>query len=157
MNSAITKLLYSNAFNNIESARNCQIIISKKEMEIQMININIKYPVYDDLYINNLKKHTLGMEIKNLVNTRNNYINNAISDALSLAENEMFENNEYSVVAILIGSIVSFITSVENTFSASFPNRSNISRLSTRFKLFDFKNVQLKNSINDLKTVCKVY
>lgn len=54
-------------------------------------------------------------------------------------------------------SIVSFITSVENTFSASFPNRSNISRLSTRFKLFDFKNVQLKNSINDLKTVCKVY
>ena len=156
MSSAITKLLYSNALSHIELAKNLQIAISQKEMEIQMMDINIQLS-YGNINISKMKKQTLEIEMRNLIVARNNHIDSAINDALTLAENEMFENNEYSVVAILISSMVSFIASVENTFFASFSNRSNISRLSTRFKLFGFKNDQLKKSINDLKTVCKVY
>lgn len=43
MDSTVIKILYTNAFNDIESARNCQNSISQKEMELQMININSKY------------------------------------------------------------------------------------------------------------------
>ena len=47
MDSTVIKILYTNAFNDIESARNCQNSISRKEMELQMININSKYSSFD--------------------------------------------------------------------------------------------------------------
>ena len=48
MDSTLIKILYTNAFNDIESARSCQISISQKEMELQMININSKYSSFDN-------------------------------------------------------------------------------------------------------------
>ena len=52
MDSTLVKILYTNAFNDIESARNCQISISQNEMELQMININSKYSSFDNSYLN---------------------------------------------------------------------------------------------------------
>ena len=110
MDSTLIKILYTNAFNDIESARSCQISISQKEMELQMININSKYSSFDNSYLNNMKKQSLKMEIVNLMNKRNNYINSSIGYALTIAEKEVQENNTFSTAAIVIGSISSFIS-----------------------------------------------
>ena len=110
MDTSIIKILYADAFNDIESARNYQISISQKKMEIQMIDINNMYSSYDNIYLNSMKKQNLEMEISNLINIRNNHINNAIYNALTIAENEFQENSTYSVATIVINSIVSFIT-----------------------------------------------
>lgn len=124
MDSTVIKILYTNAFNDIESARNCQNSISRKEMELQMININSKYSSFDNSYLNNMKKQSLEMRIMDLINKRNNYINSSIGYALTIAEDEIQENNGLSVAAIVIGAISSFISSIKNRFNISIVNRS---------------------------------
>lgn len=156
MDSTVIKILYTNAFNDIEYVRNCQNSISQKEMEIQMININSKYSSFDNSYLNNMKKQSLEMEIVNLINKRNNYINSSIGYALTIAENEIQENNGLSVAAIVIGSISSFISSIKDSFSISTVNRSNISLMSSKLLFSGLDMFQLKSAIERLKSVCKV-
>jgi len=156
MNSGLLKLLYTNAFNDIEAARNCQIAISQKEMEIQMININSSYSSYDNIYIGRLRKQSLEQEITNIKNIRNNHINSAISYALTIAENEIQENNSFSVAAIVIGSITSFISSVKESYSISVINRTNISLLSSKLLLSGIHMLQLKNALQNLALACNI-
>lgn len=156
MDSTVIKILYTNAFNDIEYVRNCQNSISQKEMEIQMININSKYSSFDNSYLNNMKKQSLEMEIVTLINKRNNYINCSIGYALTIAENEIQENNGLSVAAIVIGNISSFISIIKDSFSISTVNRSNISLMSSKFLFSGLDMFQLKSAIERLKSVCKV-
>ena len=102
MDSTVIKIIYTNAFNDLESARNCQNSISQKEMELQLININSNYSSFDNSYQNNMKKQSLKIEIMNLINKRNNYINNSIGYALTIAEKEVQEENTFSVATIVI-------------------------------------------------------
>lgn len=155
MDSTVIKILYTNAFNDIESARNCQNSISRIEMELQMININSKYSSFDNSYLNNMKKQSLEMEIVNLINKRNNYINNSIGYALTIAEDEIRENNGLSVAAIVIGTISSFISSIKDSFNISIVNRSNLSIMSSKLLLSGLNMFQLKKAIETLKSVCK--
>ena len=157
MDSTLIKILYTNAFNDIESARSCQNSISQKEMELQMININSKYSSFDNSYLNNMKKQSLKMEIVNLMNKRNNYINSSIGYALTIAEKEVQENNTFSTAAIVIGSISSFITTVKNSFNISITNSTNLSLLSNKLVLSGFHMFQLKRAIDDLKSSCNVF
>lgn len=156
MDSTVIKILYTNAFNDIESARNCQNSISQKEMELQMININSKYSSFDNSYLNNMKKQFLEMEIMNLMNKRNNYINSSIGYALTIAEDEIQENNGISVAAIVIGTISSFISNIKDSFNISIVNRSNLSLMSSKLLFSGLDMLQLKNAIERLKSVCKV-
>ena len=157
MDSAVIKILYTSAFNDLESARKCQIAISQKEMELQMININSNYSSFDNSYLNSLKKQSLKMEIMNLINTRNNYINSSMVYALTIAENEMQENNTFSVATIVIGSISSFISTVKNSFSISIVNSTSLSLLSNKLLHSGFHMFQLKRAIDDLKSSCNVF
>lgn len=157
MDSTLIKILYTNAFNDIESARSCQISISQKEMELQMININSKYSSFDNSYLNNMKKQSLKMEIVNLMNKRNNYINSSIGYALTIAEKEVQENNTFSTATIVIGSISSFISTVKNSFNISITNSTNLSLLSNKLVLSGFHMFQLKRAIDDLKSSCNVF
>ena len=127
MDSTVVKILYTNAFNDIESARNCQNSISQKEMELQMININSKYSSFDNSYLNNMKKQSLEMDIMNLKDKRNNYINSSIGYALTIAVDEIQENNGISVAAIVIGTISSFISNIKDSFNISILNSSSLS------------------------------
>lgn len=154
MDTSIIKILYADAFNDIESARNYQISISQKKMEIQMIDINNMYSSYDNIYLNSMKKQNLEMEISNLINIRNNHINNAIYNALTIAENEFQENSTYSVATIVINSIVSFISTIENGFGLSFTNRSRLSKLLMSLSIFDTNMFQLKSALEALKRIC---
>ena len=119
MNSGVLRLLYTNAFNDVELARNYQISISQKEMEINMIDINSRYSSFDNVYLNNIKKQTLELDIINLKNNRDKYINSAISYALTIADNEIQENNSLSVATIVIGAISSFISTIKDSFNIS--------------------------------------
>ena len=156
MNSGDLRFLYTNAFNDVELARNCQISISQKEMEINMININSRYSSFDNVYLNNIKKQTLELDIINLKNNRDKYINSAIGYALTIAEDEIQENNSLSVATIVIGSISSFISTIKDSFNISIVNRSNLSLMSSKLLLSGISMFQLKNAIEGLKTVCKV-
>lgn len=156
MNSGVLRLLYTNAFNDIELARNCQISISQKEMEINMININSRYSSFDNVYLNNIKKQTLELDIINLKNNRDKYINSAISYALTIADNEIQENNSLSVATIVIGSISSFISTIKDSFNISIVNRSNLSLMSSKLLLPGISMFQLKNAIEGLKIACKL-
>ena len=156
MDSVVIKILYTSAFNDLESARKSQIAISQKEMELQMININSNYSSFDNSYLNSLKKQSLKMEIMNLINTRNNYINSSMVYALTIAENEMQENNTFSVATIVIGSISSFISTVKNSFSISIVNSTSLSLLSNKLLHSGFHMFQLKRAIEELKLACNV-
>lgn len=156
MNSGVLRLLYTNAFNDVELARNYQISISQKEMEINMININSRYSSFDNVYLNNIKKQSLELDIINLKSNRDKYINSAISYALTIADNEIQENNSLSVATIVIGSISSFISTIKDSFNISIVNRSNLSLMSSKLLLSGISMFQLKNAIEGLKTVCKV-
>lgn len=156
MNSGVLRLLYTNAFNDVELARNYQISISQKEMEINMININSRYSSFDNVYLNNIKKQSLELDIINLKSNRDKYINSAISYALTIADNEIQENNSLSVATIVIGSISSFISTIKDSFNISIVNRSNLSLMSSKLLLSGISMFQLKNAIERLKTVCKV-
>lgn len=157
MDSTVIKIIYTNAFNDLESARNCQNSISQKEMELQMLDINSRYSSYDNSYLNNLNKQSLKMEIMNLINKRNNYINSSIGYALTIAENEVQENNTFSVATIVIGSISSFISTVKNNFSISAINSVSLSILSNKLLVSGFQMFQLKRSIEELKSACNVF
>lgn len=157
MNSGVLRLLYTNAFNDIELARNCQISISQKEMEINMININSRYSSFDNVYLNNIKKQSLELDIINMKSNRDKYINSAISYALTIADNEIQENNTFSTAAIVIGSISSFISTVKNSFNISITNSTNLSLLSNKLVLSGFHMFQLKRAIDDLKSSCNVF
>lgn len=156
MNSGVLRLLYTNAFNDIELARNCQISISQKEMEINMININSRYSSFDNVYLNNIKKQTLELDIINMKSNRDKYINSAISYALTIADNEIQENNSLSVATIVIGSISSFISTIKDSFNISIVNRSNLSLMSSKLLLPGISMFQLKNAIEGLKIACKL-
>ena len=156
MNSGVLKLLYTNAFNDVELARNCQISISQKEMEINMIDINSRYSSFDNVYLNNIKKQSLELDIINLKSNRDKYINSAISYALTIADNEIQENNSLSVATIVIGAISSFISTIKDGFNISIVNRSNLSFMSSKLLLSGISMFQLKNAIEGLKSVCKV-
>lgn len=157
MNSGVLRLLYTNAFNDVELARNYQISISQKEMEINMIDINSRYSSFDNVYLNNIKKQTLELDIINLKNNRDKYINSAISYALTIADNEIQENNSLSVATIVIGAISSFISTVKNSFNISITNSTNLSLLSNKLVLSGFHMFQLKRAIDDLKSSCNVF
>lgn len=156
MNSGVLRLLYTNAFNDVELARNYQISISQKEMEINMININSRYSSFDNVYLNNIKKQSLELDIINLKSNRDKYINSAISYALTIADNEIQENNSLSVAIIVIGSISSFISTIKDSFNISIVNRSNLSLMSSKLLLSGISMFQLKNAIEGLKIACKV-
>lgn len=125
-------------------------------MELQMININSKYSSFDNSYLNNMKKQSLEMEIMNLKDKRNNYINSSIGYALTIAVDEIQENNGISVAAIVIGTISSFISNIKDSFNISILNSSSLSLISSKLLFSGLDMFQLKNAIERLKSVCKV-
>lgn len=103
-----------------------------------------------------MKKQSLEMEIMNLKDKRNNYINSSIGYALTIAVDEIQENNGISVAAIVIGTISSFISNIKDSFNISILNSSSLSLISSKLLFSGLDMFQLKNAIERLKSVCKV-
>jgi hypothetical protein len=102
------------------------------------------------------KKRVLEMEIFDLKNTRDNYINNAIGYALTIVDNDIQERHTFSTATIVLSSILSLLYITKNSFKISFVNSTNLSLVSTKLTFADSSMFQLKNSIEELKRVCNV-
>jgi hypothetical protein len=111
--------LFVYSSNELTYARNIQQQISQKEFEIKLVDINNKYTSLQDsssYYYNQQRKSIAEKEISNLKTQRDRYINNSLTYALELAENEITSKYTFSMAAIAISSIRSFISinNVEN-------------------------------------------
>lgn len=83
--------LYNQFSNELRQANNCQMQISQKEFELQLIDINLKYGNSDsERNIQNLvKQNNIKVSLHSIENERNTYLTHAIIYALQLAEYEI--------------------------------------------------------------------
>ncbi len=151
--------LYISSSNALMQARNAQSQISQKELEIRLLDINDRYS-YSDPYSyssNMLRRQNIEMEISNLKRDRDMHLNYAIEYALRLAEQDIAINTSYSMAAIAIGAISSFISSYKVDFKPSFPLPMKISELSSKLLFSGIEHLNLKSEIDQLKSTCGIY
>lgn len=147
--------LYTNSSDSLMLARNAQAQISQKELEIKLLDIHNQY-TYSDPYSyssNRMKRQTIEMEILNLKNNRDMHINNAIDYALILAEQEMLSRNSFSMAAIAIDSISTFLSSQKLGFRISMTSYMKITELSSKLLFSGIEYLNLKTAIEKLKYI----
>ena len=72
-------------------------------------------------HYNQQRKQLLEMEISNLTSQRNNHINDALMYALMIAEEELLLPPSFSIAAMLLANIRSFLTIQNVSFTVSLP------------------------------------
>lgn len=148
--------LYINSSNELMQARNIQLQISQKELELQMLDINTKYSYYDSYSSNNIKRQNIELEIINLKNNRDTHLGFAIEAALLLAEWDIRNNNAYSMSGVAISSINSFLQSQKIDFRLQYSTQAKLSQISSLlYTNSNFTN--LSSEITRLKTLCNIY
>lgn len=141
--------------NTLMMAQNIQQQISQKEFEIQLVDINSHYSASQDsnYYYNQQKKYLLELEIHNLKQQRDDYLINAITLALNDAESEMNYSVAFSIAALTISNICSFIKTYNLKLNITLQLMLKISSISSRLSSTNRTNsLQLKQAITDLKT-----
>lgn len=151
--------LYINSSNALLQARNAQAQISQKELEMKLLEINNQYN-YNNPYsysFDSMKKQGIEMEISNLKNNRDMNINYATDYALILIEQEMANKNSFSMAAIAVDSINSFISSYNIDFKLSISIQMKITEVSFKLQSSGMGHLGLKSAIDRLKTLCGIY
>ena len=156
------QMLYSNASEELRKANYCQNEINNKKVNIQLVDIDIKYSMsYDSNRIQKMNsKSALQSEISKLESRRDISLNNAILYSLELAEQEISnaKNLMISMAYMSINSINSFIISYNIHLNVAIDVRMKLSSVS--YKLTMMSNLALMNLNNEiirLKTLCNVY
>lgn len=144
-------MLYQNSSKELTFARNCQALISQKEFEIRIMDINNQYSPYNlNNYLSNMQKQTVQLKIDELKNKRNNHIINAIDYALQLADRELNEHVVFAMASIAISSINSFLA-VYQIHTVSLPRELG-NKLETIYrKLVSYNNTLLQTGVMKLK------
>lgn len=150
--------LYNMSSNELMQARNVQAQISQKELELKLLDINSRYDSYSPYSSNKIKRQSINMEILSLRNNANNHLNNAISHALLLAEQDIRNNHTYSIsmATYAIDSICSFLTSYLGYFKLSVLSQMKLIEISSQLVLPDINMLNLKNAIDKLKSLCNI-
>lgn len=150
--------LYNMSSNELMQARNIQAQISQKELELKLLDINGRYNSYAPYSSDKIKRQSINMEILSLRNNVNNHLNNAISHALLLAEQDLRNNHSYSIsmAAYAIDSICSFLTSYFGYFKLSILSQMKLIEISSQIMLSGMNMFNLKNAINRLKSLCNI-
>lgn len=104
--------LYQTSSTELTLAKGYQSQVSRKEFEIQLLDIDIQYSSYNGNNSNfkKIQRQNIESEIINLKEYRNTHIYNAIDYALQLAGIEIRDNVVFSMASIAINSINSFLT-----------------------------------------------
>lgn len=150
--------LYDISSNELMQARNMQSQISQKELELKLLDINGRYNTYDPYSSDKIKRQSIEMEISTFKNNMDAHLNNAISYALLLAEQDIRNNHTYSIsmAAYAIDSICSFLISYMGNFKPSFLAQMKLHELSSQLMLSGINMLNLKNAIAKLKALCSV-
>lgn len=153
-----SKYLYNMSSNELMQARNMQSQISQKELGLKLLDINDRYNSYVPYSSDRIKRQSIEMEISTLKNNVNAHLNNAISYALLLAEQDIRSNHTYSIsmAAYAIDSICSFLTSYMGNFKPSFLAQMKLYELSSQLMLSGINMLNLKNAIDKLISLCNV-
>lgn len=157
-----TSQLYNQFSNELRQANNCQMQISQKEFELQLIDINLKYGNSDsERNIQNLfKKNNIKVSLHSIENERNAYLTHAIIYALQLAEYEIgnSKNIVFPMAYLALNSINSFISSYNINLDLSLFIRSKISYVSNKLILESNLNlINLRTEIDKLKSLCNIF
>lgn len=157
-----TSQLYNQFSNELRQANNCQMQISQKEFELQLIDINLKYGNSDsERNIQNLlKKNNIKVSLHSIENERNTYLTHAIIYALQLAEYEIgnSKNIIFPMAYLALNSINSFISSYNINLDLSLFIRSKISYVSNKLILESNLNlINLRTEIDKLKSLCNIF
>lgn len=154
--------LYNQFSLELRQADNCQIQISQKIFELQLIDINLKYGNNDSQWnIQNLvKQNNIKVRLHSVENERNTYLTRAITYALQLAEYEM-ENSKnivFPMAYLALNSINTFISSYKVNLDLSIPIRSKVSYISNKLILESNLNfINLRTEIDKLKSSCHIF
>lgn len=156
-----TSQLYNQFSNELRQANNCQMQISQKEFELQLIDLNLKYGNSDsERNIQNLfKKNNIKVSLHSIENERNTYLTHAIIYALQLAEYEIgnSKNIVFPMAYLALNSINSFISSYNINLDLSLFIRSKISYVSNKLILeSNLSLINLKTEIDKLKSLCNI-
>lgn len=151
------QILFTQSSNELRSASMDQSRMSQLMLEMQLVNINLKYKtatVQDRLKIN-----ALNSEISTLESQRNLHINNAIRYALDLAEYEIHnaKNIVISMSYMAISSINSFIRAQNIKFELSFSLKMKVSQISSMLIMPDLIFLNLKSEIDKLSYLPVAY
>lgn len=154
--------LYNQFSHELRQANNCQIQISQKIFELQLIEINLKYGNTDSEWnIQNLvKKNNIKASFYSIENERNTYLTRAIIYALQLAEYEVenSKKNVFSMAYLALNSINSFISSYKVNLDLSISIRSKVSYISNKLILDSNLNfINLRAEIDKLKLSCHIF
>lgn len=157
-----TSQLYNQFSNELRQANNCQMQISQKEFELQLIDINLKYGNSDsERNIQNLlKKNNIKVSLHSIENERNTYLTHAIIYALQLAEYEIgnSKNIIFPMAYLALNSINSFISSCNINLDLSLFIRSKISYVSNKLILeSNLSLINLRTEIDKLKSLCNIF
>lgn len=157
-----TSQLYNQFSNELRQANNCQMQISQKEFELQLIDINLKYGNSDsERNIQNLlKKNNIKVSLHSIENERNTYLTHAIIYALQLAEYEIgnSKNMVFPMAYLALNSINSFISSYNINLDLSLFIRSKISYVSNKLILeSNISLINLRTEIDKLKSLCNIF
>lgn len=150
--------LYNTSSNELMQARTVQSQISQKELELKLLDINSRYNSYEPYSSDRIKRQSIEIEISTLKSNVSAHLNNAISYALLLAEQEIKNNHTYliSMAAYAIDSICSFLSSYMGNFRPSFLAQMKLLELSSLLTLPRIDMLNLKNAIDRLKSLCNV-
>jgi hypothetical protein len=154
--------LYNQFSNELRQANNCQMQISQKEFELQLIDINLKYGNSDsERNIQNLvKQNNIKVSLHSIENERNTYLTHAIIYALQLAEYEIgnSKNIVFPMAYLALNSINSFISSYNINLDLSLFIRSKISYVSNKLILeSNLSLINLRTEIDKLKSLCNIF
>ena len=154
--------LYNQFSNELRQANNCQMQISQKEFELQLIDINLKYGNSDsERNIQNLfKQNNIKVSLHSIENERNTYLTHAIIYALQLAEYEIgnSKNIVFSMAYLALNSINSFISSYNINLDLSLFIKSKISYVSNKLILeSNLSLINLRTEIDKLKSLCNIF
>lgn len=150
--------LYNTSSNELMQARTVQSQISQKELELKLLDINSRYNSYEPYSSDRIKRQSIEIEISTLKSNVSVHLNNAISYALLLAEQEIKNNHTYliSMAAYAIDSICSFLSSYMGNFRPSFLAQMKLLELSSLLTLPKIDMLNLKNAIDRLKSLCSI-
>ena len=140
--------------NSLKSANNMQQQISQKRFEIRLVDINTAHMSIQDAgmyHYNRQRKQLLEMEISNLTSQRNNHINDALMCALMIADEELSLQPSFSIAAMLLANIRSFLTIQNVSFIVSLPVMMKISLIHSQLQKKDIEYAALREELINIK------
>lgn len=140
--------------NSLKSANNMQQQISQKRFEIRLVDINTAHMSTQDAgmyHYNRQRKQLLEMEISNLTSQRNNHINDALMCALMIADEELSLQPSFSIAAMLLANIRSFLTIQNVSFIVSLPVMMKISLIHSQLQKKDIEYAALREELINIK------